>query len=84
MKSLADELKDLGAERDNPCFRSNRDTDATWIIADFVEQAQRGGQVPPEQLLDLFEVSGDQRRYLRGCEDRINDQPFRAAQSGQL
>lgn len=37
MKSLADELKRLGADLGHPCFRSNRDSDATWIVTDFVD-----------------------------------------------
>ncbi len=37
MKSVADELEDLGDEYDNPCFRSNKDTGVTWIVIDFVD-----------------------------------------------
>ncbi len=37
MKSLADELKDLGEELGHTVFRSNRDTGLTWIVIDFVD-----------------------------------------------
>lgn len=37
MKSLADELKDLGEELGHAAFRSNRDTGLTWIVIDFVD-----------------------------------------------
>jgi ribosome-associated protein len=36
MKSLAGELEDLGADRSNRVFRSNRDEGGTWIVVDFV------------------------------------------------
>jgi ribosome-associated protein len=36
MKSVAAELEDLGQERDNRAFRSNRDEGGTWIVVDFV------------------------------------------------
>jgi len=37
MKSVADELEDLGDEFGNPCFRSNKDTGVTWIVIDFID-----------------------------------------------
>ncbi|UCD75667.1 MAG: ribosome silencing factor [Phycisphaerales bacterium] len=37
MKSVADELEDLGDEHENPCFRSNKDTGVTWIVIDFID-----------------------------------------------
>ena len=37
MKSLAEELEDLGRASDNPVFRSSRDTSVTWIVIDFVD-----------------------------------------------
>ena len=37
MKSVAEELADLGQERDNPMFRSNADNALTWIVIDFVD-----------------------------------------------
>ncbi len=37
MKSLADELKDLGAQCGNPCFRTSRDPAITWIVSDFID-----------------------------------------------
>ena len=36
MKSLADELADLGQDNDQMVFRSDADTAATWIVVDFV------------------------------------------------
>ena len=37
MKSVAEELADLGQERDNPMFRSSADNALTWIVIDFVD-----------------------------------------------
>ncbi len=37
MKSIAEELGDLGRANDNPVFRSSRDTGSTWIVIDFVD-----------------------------------------------
>ena len=36
MKSVADELEDLGKEAGLPAFRKNIDTGATWIVTDFI------------------------------------------------
>ncbi len=36
MKSLADELTDLGRDRDHPVFRTDRDDRVTWVVVDFV------------------------------------------------
>ena len=37
MKSVAEELADLGQDRDNPMFRTSADTAATWIVIDFID-----------------------------------------------
>lgn len=37
MKSVAQNLEDLGKEQGSPPFRSNRDEGTTWIVVDFVE-----------------------------------------------
>jgi len=37
MKSVAQELEDLGEEHENAVFRSNRDEGGTWIVIDFVD-----------------------------------------------
>jgi len=37
MKSLAEELEDLGGANDNPVFRSSQDSSVTWIVIDFVD-----------------------------------------------
>ncbi len=37
MKSVAEELADLGQECDNPLFRSSADNALTWIVIDFVD-----------------------------------------------
>ena len=50
MKSVAQELEDLGKERGQPPFRSDRDTGTTWIVVDFVDV-----------VVHLFEP--DQRAY---------------------
>ncbi len=36
MKSLTDELTDLGRDRDHPVFRTDRDARVTWVVVDFV------------------------------------------------
>ena len=37
MKSLAEELEDLGGANDNPVFRSSQDSSVPWIVIDFVD-----------------------------------------------
>jgi len=37
MKSVAEDLEDLGRDVQHTVFRSNRDTGSTWIIIDFVD-----------------------------------------------
>ena len=37
MRSVADELKDLGAESGMARWRSDRDSGGTWVVADFVD-----------------------------------------------
>jgi ribosome-associated protein len=36
MKSVSDEVADLGEEMKFPAFRKNIDTGATWIVVDFI------------------------------------------------
>ena len=50
MKSVAQSLEDLGKERGDPPFRTNRDSGSTWVVADFVDV-----------VIHLFEPS--QRMY---------------------
>jgi ribosome-associated protein len=37
MKSLADELEDLGRDRGQPLFRADSDAAVTWVVVDFIE-----------------------------------------------
>ena len=37
MRSVAQALEDLGKERDEPPFRTNRDSGGTWVVVDFVD-----------------------------------------------
>lgn len=37
MRSVAQELEDLGKQCENRVYRSNRDTGGTWIVIDFVD-----------------------------------------------
>ena len=37
MKSVAEELQDLGTDHDHACFRRSADASATWIVTDFVD-----------------------------------------------
>lgn len=50
MKSVAQEVEDLGKEVGEQVFRTNRDTGNTWIVTDFVDV-----------VVHLFEP--DQRAY---------------------
>ncbi len=59
MKSVADEVADLGDEMTFPAFRKSVDTDATWIVVDFVTV-----------VLHLFEP---QRRAYYDLEDLWSD-----------
>ncbi|MBX3375262.1 MAG: ribosome silencing factor [Phycisphaeraceae bacterium] len=36
MRSVADELADLGKASGHPAFRTNSDAESTWIVVDFV------------------------------------------------
>jgi ribosome-associated protein len=59
MKSVADELEDLGGERDNPCFRKNRDDAATWIVVDFVDLVAHLFEPSQRAYYDLEELWSD-------------------------
>jgi len=37
MRSVAQELEELGEENQNTVYRSNRDEGGTWIVIDFVD-----------------------------------------------
>lgn len=37
MRSVADDLKELGEEHGERAFRTNHDTSSTWIVVDFVD-----------------------------------------------
>ncbi len=37
MKSLAEELDDLGAEHDMPMLHKDADTATTWVVVDFID-----------------------------------------------
>jgi|TARA_B100000315_G_C14331424_1_gene475430 ribosome-associated protein len=59
MKSVADEVADLGEEMHFSAFRKSVDTDATWIVVDFITI-----------VLHLFEP---QRRAYYDLEDLWSD-----------
>jgi len=59
MKSVSDEVADLGEEMKFPAFRKNIDTGATWIVVDFITV-----------VLHLFEP---QRRAYYDLEDLWSD-----------
>jgi ribosome-associated protein len=62
MKSVADELAELGAQRNNKCFRADRDVSVTWVVLDFVDL-----------VAHLFEPG--QRAYY-DLEDLWSDAPL--------
>ena len=37
MRSVAQALEDLGKERGDPPYRTNRDTATSWVVSDFVD-----------------------------------------------
>jgi ribosome-associated protein len=37
MKSVSDELEDVGKEQGHACFRKSSDSASTWIVNDFVD-----------------------------------------------
>jgi ribosome-associated protein len=71
MKAVADELRDLGDERGHPCFRASADTDATWIVVDFVDLVTHMFEPSLRAYYDLEGLWSDARhvRWERDGDD---------------
>jgi ribosome-associated protein len=59
MKSVAEDLEDLGKEQQHSVFRSNRDTGSTWIIIDFVDLVAHLFEPSHRAYYDLEELWSD-------------------------
>lgn len=62
MKSLADELADLGKEAGLPAFRKHVDTGATWIVIDFITVVAHLFEPQLRAYYDLEDLWADARR----------------------
>ena len=73
MKSLAEELEDLGGANDNPVFRSSQDSSVTWIVIDFVDLVAHLFEPDQRAYYDLESLWSDAesvqwRREEKGIE----------------
>ena len=59
MKAIARELSDLGDEHENPCFRTSRDGDATWVIVDFIDLVAHLFEPTQRAYYDLEDLWSD-------------------------
>ncbi len=59
MKSVAQALEDLGKERGQPPFRSDRDTGTTWIVVDFVDVVVHLFEPAQREYYDLESLWAD-------------------------
>ncbi len=62
MKSVADELRDFGAERGEATFARDRDPAATWIVVDFVDLIVHLFEPNQRAYYDLEALWGDAPR----------------------
>ena len=62
MKSIADELADLGKDGGFPAFRTSIDTGATWIVIDFVTVIVHIFEPKRRAYYDLEDLWSDARR----------------------
>ena len=68
MKSVAGELEDFGKENDNPVYRSNRDTGATWVVIDYVDLVVHLFEPTQREYYALEELWSDASRVDWGAE----------------
>jgi ribosome-associated protein len=59
MKSVAQDLEDLGKGRGQPPFRSDRDTGTTWIVVDFVDVVVHLFEPAQREYYDLESLWAD-------------------------
>ena len=62
MKSVADELSDLGKEMGLPAFRKSVDAGATWIVTDFITVVTHLFEPKLRTYYDLEDLWADARR----------------------
>ena len=62
MKSVADELGDLGKEVGLPAFRKHVDSGATWIVTDFITVVAHLFETQLRAYYDLEDLWVDARR----------------------
>ncbi len=59
MKSVAQDLEDMGKEQSNLVFRTNRDSGGTWIVIDFVDLVAHLFEPNQRAYYDLEELWAD-------------------------
>ena len=62
MKSVSNELGDLGKDAGFPAFRTNIDTGATWIVVDFISVVVHVFEPRQRAYYDLEDLWADARR----------------------
>lgn len=84
MKSVADELEDLGDEHENKCFRSSKDTGLTWIVVDFIDVVAHLFEPGLRRYYDLEELWSDGERVeWRRAEDVAADEAAHSERNGE-
>ena len=79
MRSVAQELEDLGKTLDNPVFRTNRDTGGTWIVIDFVDLVAHLFEPNQRAFYDLESLWSDAEEvdWERDGKPRSDETPKR-------
>ena len=62
MKSVADEVADLGNDSDFPAFRKNIDRGATWIVVDFITVVLHMFEPQHRAYYDLEDLWSDAKK----------------------
>jgi ribosome-associated protein len=62
MKSLASEVSKLGNEKNFPAFRKSVDSDATWIVVDFITVVVHLFEPQRRAYYDLEDLWSDAKR----------------------
>ena len=64
MKSVSDEVGDLGKKAGFPAFRTNIDTGATWIVVDLISIVVHVFEPKQRAYYDLEDLWADARRIV--------------------
>ena len=70
MKSVAQELDDLGGRCENPAFRMNYDAAVTWIVIDFIDLVAHLFEPDQRAYYDLEGLWSDAQKVEWGRADR--------------